>query len=143
MQKQKIVTFLSYDNQRAEEAVQFYTSIFKSSKVNRVMRTTAAGPGPKGSVLTIEFELEGQTFVAMNGGPDFKFGDGISLSVDCQSQAEVDELWQKLSAGGGETRVCGWLRDKFGVLWQVVPSVLIDMLHDRDDARAARVMAAM
>jgi len=138
---QKITTFLSFQNQ-AEEAVRYYTSIFKNSKVLRTLRWGDVGPGPKGGVLTIAFELEGQQFVAMNGGPHFTFTDGISLSVDCKSQAEVDELWEKLSAGG-EKRDCGWVRDRFGVSWQVVPTVMLEMLNDPDPARAGRAMAAM
>ena len=138
---QKITTFLSFQNQ-AEEAVRYYTSIFKNSKVLRTLRWGDVGPGPKGSVLTIAFELEGQQLVAMNGGPHFTFTDGISLSVDCKSQAEVDEMWEKLSAGG-ERRDCGWVRDKFGVSWQVVPTVMLEMLHDPDPVKAGRAMAAM
>jgi predicted 3-demethylubiquinone-9 3-methyltransferase (glyoxalase superfamily) len=138
---QKITPCLWFDN-NAEEAVNHYLSIFKNSKVNKVLRCGDAGPGPKGSVLTIAFQLEGQDFIALNGGPIFKFNEAISLSVDCKSQAEVDELWERLSAGGQESQ-CGWLKDKFGLSWQVVPSALVEMLQDPDPEKAKRVMAAM
>ena len=138
---QKITPCLWFDN-NAEEAVNHYLSIFKNSKVNKVLRCGDAGPGPKGSVLTIAFQLEGQDFIALNGGPIFKFNEAISLSVDCKSQAEVDDLWERLSAGGQESQ-CGWLKDKFGLSWQVVPSALVDMLQDPDPEKAKRVMAAM
>lgn len=138
---QKITPFLWFDN-NAEEAVNHYRSIFKNSKIEKVVRCGAGGPGPEGSVLTIAFELEGQHFIALNGGPIFKFNEAISLSVDCQSQQEVDELWEKLSNGGQKSQ-CGWLKDKFGLSWQVVPSVLVEMLQDQDAERAKRVMAAM
>ena len=138
---QKITPCLWFDN-NAEEAVNHYLSIFKNSKVNKVLRCGDAGPGPKGSVLTIAFQLEGQDFIALNGGPIFKFNEAISLSVDCKSQAEVDALWERLSAGGQESQ-CGWLKDKFGLSWQVVPSALVDMLQDPDPEKAKRVMAAM
>ncbi|HYJ16144.1 MAG TPA: VOC family protein [Candidatus Limnocylindria bacterium] len=138
---QKITPCLWFDN-NAEEAVNHYLSIFKNSKINKVLRCGDAGPGPKGSVLTIAFQLEGQDFIALNGGPIFKFNEAISLSVDCKSQIEVDDLWEKLSAGGQESR-CGWLKDKFGLSWQVVPSILVEMLQDPDPEKAKRVMAAM
>jgi predicted 3-demethylubiquinone-9 3-methyltransferase (glyoxalase superfamily) len=138
---QKITPCLWFDN-NAEEAVNHYLSIFKNSKVNKVLRCGDAGPGPKGSVLTIAFQLEGQDFIALNGGPIFKFNEAISLSVDCKSQIEVDDLWEKLSAGGQESQ-CGWLKDKFGLSWQVVPSALVEMLQDPDPEKAKRVMAAM
>ncbi len=138
---QKITPFLWFDN-NAEEAVNHYLSIFKNSKVNKVLRCGDAGPGPKGSVLTIAFQLEGQDFIALNGGPIFKFNEAISLSVDCKSQIEVDDLWEKLSDGGQKSQ-CGWLKDKFGLSWQVVPSVLVEMLQDPDAEKARRVMAAM
>lgn len=138
---QKITPFLWFNN-NAEEAVNYYRSIFSNSKIEKVMRCGDAGPGPKGSALTIAFELEGQHFVALNGGPLFKFNEAISLSVDCQSQEEVDELWEKLSNGGQKSR-CGWLKDKFGLSWQIVPSALVEMLQDQDGARSARVMAAL
>jgi predicted 3-demethylubiquinone-9 3-methyltransferase (glyoxalase superfamily) len=139
--KQKITPFLWFDHQ-AEEAVGFYTSIFKDSNVGTVTRYGEAGPGPKGSVMTMAFELDGQGFVALNGGPQFQFTPAISFVINCESQEEVDHYWETLSAGGQEVQ-CGWLRDKYGVSWQVVPTVLIDMLHDKDAARAQRVMKAM
>ena len=139
--KRKITPFLWFDHQ-AEEAVGFYTSIFTDSKVGTVTRYGEAGPGPKGSVMTMAFELDGQEFVALNGGPHYQFTPAISFVINCESQKEVDHYWETLSAGGQEIQ-CGWLRDKYGVSWQVVPTVLIDMLHDKDAARAQRVMKAM
>jgi predicted 3-demethylubiquinone-9 3-methyltransferase (glyoxalase superfamily) len=138
---QKITPFLWFDNQ-AEEAANFYTSIFKNSKVGNVARYGEAGPGPEGSVMTVSFQLEGQEFTALNGGPAFKFTEAISFFVDCKSQEEVDELWEKLSAGG-EEGPCGWLKDKFGLSWQIVPTVLIEMLNDPDPEKARRVTEAM
>jgi len=138
---QKITPFLWFDN-NAEEAVNHYLSIFKNSKINKILRCGDAGPGPKGSILTIAFQLEGQEFIALNGGPVFKFNEAISLSVDCKSQTEVDNLWEKLSDGGQKSQ-CGWLKDKFGLSWQVVPSALVEMLQDKDAEKAKRVMAAM
>jgi predicted 3-demethylubiquinone-9 3-methyltransferase (glyoxalase superfamily) len=138
---QKITPFLWFDNQ-AEEAMNFYVSIFKNSKIVSVSRYGDAGPGPKGTVMTGTFELEGQRFIALNGGPLFKFTEAISLFVDCESQQEVDTLWAKLSAGGSESQ-CGWLKDKFGLSWQIVPSVLPKLLSDPDAAKANRVMQAM
>jgi predicted 3-demethylubiquinone-9 3-methyltransferase (glyoxalase superfamily) len=138
---QKITPFLWYNGQ-AEEAMNFYTSIFKNSKVGRVTRCGDAGPGPKGSVMSATFQLEGQEFFALNGGPQFTFSPAISFLVDCQTQQEVDELWEKLS-DGGQKLSCGWLRDKFGVSWQIVPSALGRLLHDTDPAKSARVMKAM
>jgi len=137
----KITPFLWFDN-NAEEAVNHYLSIFKNSKICSILRCGDAGPGPKGSVLTIAFQLEGQDFIALNGGPIFKFNEAISLSVDCKTQTEVDELWEKLSAGGQKSQ-CGWLKDKFGLSWQVVPSALVEMLQDNDTTKSARVMTAM
>ena len=122
---QKITPCLWFDN-NAEEAVSHYLSIFKNSKIGQILRCGEAGPGPKGSILTMTFQLEGQEFM-LNGGPVFKFNEAISLSVDCKTQAEVDELWEKLSEGGQKSQ-CGWLKDKFGLSWQVVPSALIKML---------------
>ena len=143
---QKISPFLWFDHQ-AEEAVQFYTSVFKNSKVGRILRydeEAASKSGrPAGSVLTIEFEIEGQKFVALNGGPQFKFNESISFVVNCETQKEVDYFWEKLTAGGGEASQCGWLKDKFGLSWQVTPTVLIDMLHDKDSEKAERVMKEM
>ena len=117
-------------------------SIFKHAKIDQVLRCGDAGQGPKGSVLTMTFQLEGQEFIALNGGPLFKFNESISLSVDCKTQTEVDELWEKLSEGGQKGQ-CGWLKDKFGLSWQVVPSALIELLRDEDATKSARVMAAM
>lgn len=138
---QKITPFLWYDN-NAEEAVSLYISVFKNSKITDITRYGDAGPGPKGSVMTIAFQLEGQDFIALNGGPMFKFTGAISLSVDCKTQQEVDELWEKLSAGG-QPGQCGWLKDKFGLSWQIVPSALVEMLQDQDAEKSNRVMQAM
>lgn len=138
---QKITPCLWFDN-NAEEAVNHYRAIFKDSKIGKILRCGESGPGPKGSVLTIAFELEGQEFIALNGGPIFKFTEAISLSVNCKTQTEVDELWERLSDGGQKSQ-CGWLKDKFGLSWQIVPSALIEMLQDQDPAKSARVMAAL
>jgi predicted 3-demethylubiquinone-9 3-methyltransferase (glyoxalase superfamily) len=138
---QKTTPFLWYDN-NAEEAVNHYISIFKNSKITKIARYGDAGPGPQGSVMTIAFQLEGQDFIALNGGPMFKFNEAISFSVDCKSQEEVDELWEKLSAGGQPSQ-CGWLKDKYGVSWQIVPSVLIEVLQGKDGEKSKRVMQAM
>jgi predicted 3-demethylubiquinone-9 3-methyltransferase (glyoxalase superfamily) len=139
---QKIKTYLWFDN-NAEEAMNFYVSIFKNSKVLDVMRYSDAGPGPKGAVMLVTFQLEGQEFIALNGGPQFKFTEAISLLVDCKSQEEVDTLWEKLTADGGAPSACGWLKDKFGLSWQITPTVLIEMLKDPDPEKAKRVMEAM
>jgi predicted 3-demethylubiquinone-9 3-methyltransferase (glyoxalase superfamily) len=138
---QKITTFLWFGNQ-AEEAAKLYTSIFKNSKIVSIARYGSAGPGPEGSVMTVTFQLEGQEFVALNGGPIFHFNEAISLAVNCETQREVDELWEKLSAGG-EKGQCGWLKDKFGLSWQITPIALGQMLQDKDAARSQRVMSAM
>lgn len=138
---QKITPFLWFDNQ-AEEAMHFYTSIFRNSRVGKVSRYGDAGPGPKGSVMSATFQLEGQEFMALNGGPHFKFTPAISFFVSCETQAEVDELWEKLSAGG-ETQQCGWLKDKFGVSWQIIPTALGRMLADKDAKKSQGVMKAM
>jgi len=138
---QKITPFLWFDG-RAEEAMNHYVSIFKNSKVVSVTRYGDAGPGAKGTVMTVAFQLEGQDFVALNGGPQFKFNEAISLVVNCETQQEIDELWKKLSAGGEPSR-CGWLRDKFGLSWQIIPTVLGRMLQDKDPQKAGRVMQAM
>ena len=140
-QIQKISPFLWFD-QQAEEAATFYTSIFKNSKVEKIIRYGQAGPGPAGSVMTVAFELDGQKFTALNGGPHFKFTEAISFVVNCESQAEVDEYWAKLSEGGQEVQ-CGWLKDKFGLSWQIVPIRLIELLQDKDAERSQRVMKAM
>jgi predicted 3-demethylubiquinone-9 3-methyltransferase (glyoxalase superfamily) len=142
---QKITPFLWFDDQ-AEEAAKFYVSIFKNSKIASVNRydeegAKAAGR-PKGSVMTVAFELDGQEFTALNGGPIFKFTEAISFVVHCETQNEVDHFWQKLTAGGQEVQ-CGWLKDRFGVSWQVVPNALIEMLQDKDPQKSKRVMAAM
>jgi len=138
---QKITPFLWFDS-KAEEAAKFYTSIFKNSKLGQIRPYGEAGPGPKGSVLTVSFEIEGQEFVALNGGPQFTFTPAISFFVNCQTQEEVDGFWEKLSAGGRTNR-CGWLQDKFGISWQIVPAVLGRLLSDSDPAKANRVMKAM
>jgi predicted 3-demethylubiquinone-9 3-methyltransferase (glyoxalase superfamily) len=138
---QKITPFLWYDG-KAEEAMTFYTAIFKNSKIGSIMRYGAAGPGPKGAVMSATFELEGQEFIALNGGPQFTFTPAISFFVNCDTQDEVDELWEKLSQGGEKLR-CGWLKDKFGVSWQIIPSALGKMLQDKDSEKSARVMQAM
>jgi len=137
----KITPFLWFDSQ-AEEASHFYVSIFKNSKIGSIARYGDAGPGAKGSVMTIAFELDGQPFVALNGGPLFKFTEAVSFVVDCADQAEIDELWEKLSAGGNESR-CGWLKDKFGLSWQIVPSMLVALLTDPDPQKSRRAMEAM
>ena len=143
---QKITPFLWFDNQ-AEEAVKFYASIFKNSKVGRTLRydenAAKAAGRPVGSVLTIEFEIEGQKFVALNGGPQFKFNESVSFVVNCETQEEVDYHWKKLTANGGQESQCGWLKDKFGVSWQITPTILIDMLHDKDSEKSERIMKAM
>jgi len=138
---QKITPFLWFDG-RAEEAVNFYTAIFPNSKIVRMMRYGEAGPGPKGSVMSATFELQGQEFIALNGGPMFTFSPAISFFVHCETQEEVDKFWEKL-AEGGEKQRCGWLRDKFGVSWQVVPTVLGQLLQDKDAEKSKRVMNAM
>ncbi|HET9728498.1 MAG TPA: VOC family protein [Acidimicrobiia bacterium] len=138
---QKIRPFLWF-NDNAEEAMNFYLSIFKNSKAGTVSRYGDAGPGPKGSVMSATFELDGQEFMALNGGPTYRFTPAISFFVNCETQQEVDELWERLSAGGKKDR-CGWLQDKFGVSWQIIPSALGRLLGDKDRARAQRVMQAM
>jgi predicted 3-demethylubiquinone-9 3-methyltransferase (glyoxalase superfamily) len=138
---QKIRPFLWFDTQ-AEEAMNFYVSIFKNSKVGKVSRYGDAGPGPKGTVMSATFQLEGQEFIALNGGPVFHFTEAISFFVDCKTQEEVDELWEKLSAGGQPSK-CGWLKDKFGLSWQIIPSALMEMLQDKDPQKSKRVMQAM
>jgi predicted 3-demethylubiquinone-9 3-methyltransferase (glyoxalase superfamily) len=138
---QKITPFLWFDTQ-AEEAANFYVSIFKNSKIVAVSRYGEGGPGPKGSVMTAAFQLEGQDFIALNGGPQFKFTEAISLSVNCETQQEVDEYWGRLSAGGQEGP-CGWLKDKYGLSWQINPAILGKMLSDPDPQKAKRVMQAM
>jgi predicted 3-demethylubiquinone-9 3-methyltransferase (glyoxalase superfamily) len=138
---QKITPFLWFDG-KAEEAMNFYVSVFKNSKVGRVTRYGEAGPGPKGTVMSATFQLDGQEFFALNGGPQYTFTPAISFFVNCETQQEVDELWEKLSAGGRKDR-CGWLQDKYGLSWQIIPSVLGKMLGDKDAEKANRVMQAM
>jgi predicted 3-demethylubiquinone-9 3-methyltransferase (glyoxalase superfamily) len=138
---QKITPFLWFDG-KAEEAIKFYTSIFKNSKVGSITRYGEEGPGPAGTVMTAEFQLNGQDFVALNGGPEFKFNEAISFFVNCETQEEIDELWEKLTEGGEESQ-CGWLKDKYGLSWQIVPPVLIEMLQDKDAEKSRRVMKAM
>ena len=138
---QKITPFLWFDD-KAEEAANFYVSIFKNSKVGKITRYGEAGPGPKGSVMSVIFQLEGQEFFALNGGPHFTFTPAISLFVNCETQQEVDELWEKLSEGGKKDR-CGWLTDKYGLSWQIVPSILVKLQGDKDPEKAKRVMQAM
>ena len=138
---QKITPFLWFDTQ-AEEAAKFYASVFPNSKSLKTARYGEAGPGPKGSVMTVEFELDGQRMIALNGGPQFKFTEAISLSVDCKDQKEVDHYWTKLSQGGQES-MCGWLKDKYGLSWQVNPAILGELLSGPDAKKAKRVMEAM
>jgi predicted 3-demethylubiquinone-9 3-methyltransferase (glyoxalase superfamily) len=138
---QKITPFLWFDN-NAEEAVNFYVSMFKDSKILSVARYGDAGPGPKGTLMTANFLLNGQEFVALNGGPHFKFTEAISFAVNCETQAEVDDFWEKLSAGGSEGQ-CGWLKDKYGLSWQIVPTGLPELLQNKDAGKAQRVMQAM
>jgi predicted 3-demethylubiquinone-9 3-methyltransferase (glyoxalase superfamily) len=139
--KQKITPFLWFDTQ-AEEAANFYVSIFENSEIGKVSRYGEAGPGPKGSVMAISFQLQGLKFTALNGGPIFKFTPAISLMVNCDTQAEVDHFWEKLSEGGRKDR-CGWLQDKFGLSWQVVPTALSSLMSAPDREKANRVMQAM
>ena len=138
---QKITPFLWFDNQ-AEEAVNFYVSLFKNSKINTVKHYGDAGPGPKGSVMIVTFQLEGQDFIALNGGPTFKFTPALSLYVDCETQEEVDQLWEKLSDGGRKDR-CGWLQNKYGLSWQIIPRALQQLMGDPDAKKSASVMQAM
>jgi predicted 3-demethylubiquinone-9 3-methyltransferase (glyoxalase superfamily) len=138
---QRIVPFLWFDG-KAEEAAIFYTSIFKNSKILTIARFGEAGPGPKGSVMVVTFQIEGQEFSALNGGPQYIFSPAISFLVNCETQAEVDELWAKLTAGGKEVR-CGWLTDKFGVSWQIIPRAFMEMMQDKDPVKSQRVFKAM
>jgi predicted 3-demethylubiquinone-9 3-methyltransferase (glyoxalase superfamily) len=138
---QKITPFLWFDN-NAEEAMNFYVSVFKNAKITSLTRFGDAGPGPKGTVMTGIFQIEGQKFYALNGGPNYSFTPAISLFVNCESQQEIDELWEKLSEGGKKDR-CGWLTDKFGLSWQIVPSALGKLLHGSDSEKSNRVMKAM
>ncbi|MCI0625834.1 MAG: VOC family protein [Acidobacteria bacterium] len=138
---QKITPFLWFDTQ-AEEAANFYVSIFKNSKIVTITRYGEAGPGPKGTIMTATFQLDGQEFIALNAGPQFKFTEAISFSVDCKTQQEADQFWEKLS-GGGEEGPCGWLKDKYGLSWQIIPTILGEMLNDPDPQKSKRVMEAM
>jgi predicted 3-demethylubiquinone-9 3-methyltransferase (glyoxalase superfamily) len=137
----KITPFLWFDN-NAEEAVQFYTSIFKNSKILQTSRYGDGGPGPKGSVMTMKFELNGQELIALNGGPHFKFNEAISFVVNCETQKEVDDYWEKLTAGGKEVQ-CGWLTDKYGLSWQITPTILSQLMSDKDPEKSKRVVQAM
>jgi len=139
---QKITTCLTFDNQ-AEAAVNFYVATFKNSKILTTSRNGDNGPGPKGQLLVATFQIEGQELQALNGGPSFKFTEAVSLSVSCETQAEIDELWEKLTSGGGKPGPCGWLTDKFGVSWQIVPSIIGRLLSDKDGAKTGRVIAAV
>jgi len=138
---QKITPFLWFDD-KAEEAMNFYVSIFKNSKRGRISRYGEAGPGPKGTVMVATFQLEGQEFMALNGGPHFKFTEAISLVVNCETQDEVDGFWEKLSEGGSKGQ-CGWLKDKYGLSWQIVPTALGELMSDPDPEKSKRVMTAM
>jgi predicted 3-demethylubiquinone-9 3-methyltransferase (glyoxalase superfamily) len=139
---QKITSWLWFDTE-AEEAAQFYTSVFDNSRVLEISRFGEAGPRPAGSVMTVSFELDGQQFVALNGGPEFTFSEAISFQVACAGQAEVDRFWAALTSGGGQESQCGWLKDKFGVSWQIVPAELGELLGDPDPERAGRATQAM
>lgn len=139
---QKITTFLWFDN-NAEEAANFYTSVFKNSRILTTAPYPEGGPGPKGSVMIVDFELDGQSFTALNGGPHFKFNEAISLLVHCNTQEEVDYYWEKLTADGGQESQCGWLKDKYGLSWQIAPEQLLNVWSEGDPAKAQRVMQAM
>jgi len=139
---QKITPFLWFDKQ-AEEAANFYVSLFKDSKILNVARYGEGAPGPKGTAMTVDFVLEGQRFTALNGGPMFKFTEAVSFFVNCETQAEVDRLWNKLTNNGGQESQCGWLKDKYGLSWQIIPTNLGKMLSDPDPVKAGRVMTAM
>jgi predicted 3-demethylubiquinone-9 3-methyltransferase (glyoxalase superfamily) len=139
---QKITPFLWFDN-NAEAAAQFYVSVFKNSKILNISRYGDAGPGPKGSVMVVNFQLEGQQFTALNGGPLFKFSEAFSFVVNCETQKEIDEYWNKLTSGGGKESECGWLKDRFGFSWQIVPTALGRLMSDKDPQKANRVMQAL
>jgi predicted 3-demethylubiquinone-9 3-methyltransferase (glyoxalase superfamily) len=138
----KITPFLWFDHQ-AEEAARYYTSVFRNSKVLNVARYPEGSPGPAGSVMTVEFQIEGQNYIALNGGPHFKFTEAVSFVVNCESQKEVDYYWDKLIAEGGKPSQCGWLKDKYGLSWQIVPTAMNALFTDKDKARAQRAMHAM
>jgi predicted 3-demethylubiquinone-9 3-methyltransferase (glyoxalase superfamily) len=137
-----ITPFLWFDTQ-AEDAANFYVSIFTNSRIVNTSRYGEAGPGPKGSVMTVQFELNGQPFIALNGGPHFRFSEAVSFSVQCESQEDVDHYWTKLTAGGGQEGPCGWLKDKYGLSWQVNPTILGTLISDPDPQKSKRVMEAM
>ncbi len=139
---QKISPFLWFDS-NAEEAADFYVSLFKDSKILKIARYGEAGPGPAGAVMVVNFQIEGQDFIALNGGPLFKFTEAISFVINCQTQEEVDHYWNGLTAGGGQESQCGWLKDKYGLSWQVTPTILGELLADKDQKKAQRVMQAM
>jgi predicted 3-demethylubiquinone-9 3-methyltransferase (glyoxalase superfamily) len=139
---QKVITFLWFKDTLAEEAANFYVSVIKGARITKLMRVGKAGPGPEGSVLTVEFEIGGQTFVALNGNPESNFTEAMSLMINCDTQEEIDTYWEKLSAGGKKVQ-CGWLVDKYGVSWQIVTPLLLEMLNDKDAAKSERVMRAM
>ena len=139
---QKISPFLWFDS-NAEDAANFYVSIFKDSKILKIARYGEAGPGPAGSVMVVNFQIEGQDFIALNAGPLFKFTEAISFVINCQTQEEVDHYWNRLTAGGGQESQCGWLKDKYGLSWQVTPTILGELLADKDQKKAQRVMQAM
>ena len=138
---QKITPFLWFDD-KAEEAAKFYVSIFKNSKIVSIARYGDEGPGPKGSVMTVAFQLNGQEFIALNGGPRFTFSEAVSFVVNCETQEEIDQLWEKLSEGGAKVQ-CGWLKDKYGLSWQIVPAVLGKMMQDKDAGKSGKVMKAV
>jgi len=138
---QKIIPFLWFDD-KAEEAMRFYVSIFKNSKVGGISRYGSEGPGPKGTVMVATFQIDGQEFMALNGGPEFKFSPAVSFLVNCKTQEEIDEFWEKLSEGG-EKKQCGWLQDKYGLSRQIVPTALGEMMQDKDPEKSKRVMQAM
>jgi predicted 3-demethylubiquinone-9 3-methyltransferase (glyoxalase superfamily) len=139
---QKITPFLWFDN-NAEEAAQFYISVFKNSKILEVSRYGDAGPGPKGSVMVVKFQIAGQEVTALNGGPRFTFSEAFSFVVSCENQKEIDEYWSKLTSGGGQESMCGWLKDKFGFSWQIIPADLGKLMGQQDPKRASRVMEAL
>ncbi len=141
MSSQPLTTCLWFDTQ-AEEAANFYTGIFKDSRLGQIHRRTEAGPGPEGTVLLVEFELNGQRFSGLNGGPQYKFNEAVSIVVPCEDQAEVDYYWSHLSDGGNEI-ACGWVKDKYGLCWQIVPTAFFAMMSDPDRAKVARVTQAM
>ena len=138
----KITPYLWFNNE-AEEAAALYTSLFKGSRIVSVQRYGDAGPGPKGTAMVVVFELLGQEFIALNGGPEYKFTEAFSLYVSCKTQAEVDELWERLTSGGGEPGRCGWLKDKYGLSWQIIPTALVELLSDPDPVKSQRAMKAM